>query len=1039
MEEVEMRKLTFLLAWLVLSIPCSAKIIYVDADATGANNGSSWADAYNYLQDALFNASSGAEIQVAEGIYKPYLNSYSLAPVSRADTFRLKNGVTIKGGYAGSGEPDPDARDIGSYVSVLSGDMNGNDAAVGSPDELLNEPTRAENSYHVVTAIGVDASAVLDGFSITGGQANGGTYEFTEGGGMYNYDASPTVTDCTFGANSAAERGGGMYIFNRSSAPTLSRCTFTFNQAGAGGGIMSYGVPMLTRCTFIMNVAGLGGGMCSSGGELSRCVFSGNRSEYKGGGIFMSYDTSMTSCMLSGNSADSGGAVFAEDCDITVTGCTIIGNRASYVGGVHNDEGKTFVSNCILRSNMDADGEDESAQIDTADPPSIDYCCIQGFTGALGGTGNIGANPVFVQAGHWDTAGAWVDGDYHLLSSSPCINAGDPSYIAGPNETDLEGNPRVIGGRVDIGVYEIQPWRILYVDEDVSGNNDGSSWTDAYNYLQDALMMASIGDEIRVAEGTYKPDQFVLSARPNLGRMETFQLKNGVAIKGGYAGFGEPNPDARDIRDYDTILSGDLNGDDVAVNDPCDLPAEATKAENSYHVVTGTGTDITAVLDGFTITGGNANGPHDPYRFEWGGGMYCNMYSSPTVINCTFRGNVAVGGGGLYIYWDNNMVLTNCVFVGNYAGSGGGMYAMRSRVNLINCAFSGNAARNGGGMSNQDGGPTLTNCTFSANSAAGSGGGIVNFMSSPTLTNCTLTGNSAERGGAIYSFLECTTVVTNSILWANTAARGSEICLEEDPHYSSYASISYCNIEGGITGVYVGEGWGFNWGQGNMDIDPCFVEPGYWDADGAWVEGDYHLLMDSVCINAGDPNYVAGPNETDLDGKARVLCGRIDMGAYEFHCPQVFYVDADATGNNDGSSWSDAYNLLQDGLASSFCEGDEIRVAQGIYKPDQGVGNMAGDREATFQLKNGVTIKGGYAGFGETEPDACDVEVYETALLSPAAMPITLSAAATTAEAECITTMAIQRWPTARLRGTRPQTNAAVAGPGCITTTAVPQ
>ncbi|MHC4489991.1 MAG: hypothetical protein ACYSW7_12610, partial [Planctomycetota bacterium] len=218
-----MRKLTFLLAWLVLSIPCSAKIIYVDGDATGNNDGSRWADAYNYLQDALMMAS--------EGVYKPDQFVLSARPnLGRMETFQLKNGVAIKGGYAGFGEPDPDARDISTYVSVLSGDITGNDIAVTSPEQLLTEPTRAENSYHVVTAIGVDESAVLDGFTITGGQANGGTYEYTYGAGMYNDDASPTVTGCTFSANSAADRGGGMYIFYGSSRPTLNRCTFTFNQ-----------------------------------------------------------------------------------------------------------------------------------------------------------------------------------------------------------------------------------------------------------------------------------------------------------------------------------------------------------------------------------------------------------------------------------------------------------------------------------------------------------------------------------------------------------------------------------------------------------------------------------------------------------------------------------------------------------------------------------------------------------------------------------------------------------------------------------------
>jgi hypothetical protein len=83
----------------------------------------------------------------------------------------------------------------------------------------------------------------------------------------------------------------------------------------------------------------------------------------------------------------------------------------------------------------------------------------------------------------------------------------------------------------------------------------------------------------------------------------------------------------------------------------------------------------------------------------------------------------------------------------------------------------------------------------------------------------------------------------------------------------------YSDIKGGWTG------------EGNIDADPCFVDPGYWDANGVWVDGDYHLLEDSPCVDAGDPNYIAEPNETDLDGKPRVIGGRIDMGAYEYSPP----------------------------------------------------------------------------------------------------------------------------------------------------------
>jgi hypothetical protein len=139
---------------------------------------------------------------------------------------------------------------------------------------------------------------------------------------------------------------------------------------------------------------------------------------------------------------------------------------------------------------------------------------------------------------------------------------------------------------------------IIYVDTDAPGADNGSSWNDAYNYLQDALNAAMATDEIRVAQGAYEPDQGTGITAGD--RFATFQLVNGVTVKGGYAGFGQPNPDTRNIELYETILSGDLAGNDGA--------NFANNTENSYQVVTGSGTDATAVLDGFTITAGNANG-----------------------------------------------------------------------------------------------------------------------------------------------------------------------------------------------------------------------------------------------------------------------------------------------------------------------------------------------------------------------------------------------------------------------------------------------
>jgi hypothetical protein len=200
-----------------------------------------------------------------------------------------------------------------------------------------------------------------------------------------------------------------------------------------------------------------------------------------------------------------------------------------------------------------------------------------------------------------------------------------------------------------------------------------------------------------------------------------------VAIYGGFAGFGEPDPNARDINAYETILYGNIG---LRVH-----------TDNSYHVVTGSGTDVTAVLDGFTITAGNANGSYPDNV----GGRMCNMRgSSPTLTNCTFRGNSVV--------WD------------------------------------------GGGMFNLSSSPTLTNCTFSGNSAKYSGGGMLNDESSPTVTNCTFSGNSAEwDGGGMSSRDDSPSTLTNCILWGNTARTGAQIYNDG----TSLPAVSYSDVQGG--------------------------------------------------------------------------------------------------------------------------------------------------------------------------------------------------------------------------------------------------
>ena len=258
----------------------------------------------------------------------------------------------------------------------------------------------------------------------------------------------------------------------------------------------------------------------------------------------------------------------------------------------------------------------------------------------------------------------------------------------------------------------------IYVNQNATGANNGTSWANAYKDLQPALIAAVSGDTLRVAQGVYKPTA-------GYSRAPTFQLKNRVTLYGGYpTGGGTRNPAANV-----TTLSGDIG----TVGD---------NSDNSYHVVTGRETDNTAVLDGFTITGGNASGGDPDDR---GGGMYSKA-GSPTVQNVIFTGNSATNdGGGMY---GGDPRLTNVTFTGNRAGgNGGGMYVSSSQ--LTNVSFSGNSASSsGGGMywtRDLSVRQTLANVTFSGNRAGKNGGGIYNAGSSPTVRNTVLWGNTPDQ------------------------------------------------------------------------------------------------------------------------------------------------------------------------------------------------------------------------------------------------------------------------------------------------------
>jgi len=268
-------------------------IIYVNASATGANNGSSWADAYTSLQSALSAALTGDEIWVAKGTYKPTTDA------DRTISFVLKQCIAIYGGFAGT-EASRDQRDWVANPTILSGDIG-----------ALRD--NSDNSYHVL--YGTLIGSTLDGFTITGGNASG------------QYD----------------NRGGGMVTWGWG---TISNCTFIGNLASDSGGGLAFSDSIVINCVFIGNSATYGGGICNnSGGWISNCSFSGNKADY-GGAMYCHYYNywdylALVNCILWNNtSADGGEITLSNSTTINITYCDLKGGLSA----VHDYDGTSTMN-----------------------------------------------------------------------------------------------------------------------------------------------------------------------------------------------------------------------------------------------------------------------------------------------------------------------------------------------------------------------------------------------------------------------------------------------------------------------------------------------------------------------------------------------------------------------------------------------------------------------------------------------------------------------------------------------------------------------
>jgi parallel beta-helix repeat protein/predicted outer membrane repeat protein len=627
------------------------------------------------------------------------------------------NGKTVivrDGTYAGEGNRDVDF--LGLAITVHS--ENGPNTCI-----INCEGTTGENHRGFYFHSGEDANSVLEGFTIINGFAHDG------GGICCDTNSSPSIRNCVI-SDSNANLGAGIYCNN--SSPTITNCMISNGDANSGGGIYSN----------------------SSDPTITNCTFNGNQASNYGGAI----------CCYSSNPV--------------ITNCTIQGNSAidpidSYGGGIYCNNSSATVKNCIFWDDTVGLSGAEIALVDTSNPSelTISYSDVDG-----------GFAAAYVDTGctlNWDGSNIDMDpclmpDNYHLQSSSPCIDFGDPvgDYT---DETDIDGYSRIFNARVDIGADEFSP--------PIHNVTQGTY----HDTIQQAIDAAVNGDTITIPDGIYT------------------------------------GPGNRDVH---------FNGKAITVrseNGPanCVIDCDGTEGGDDHRgFCFNHNEESNSILDGVTITNG--------YGMT-GGGIWCH-YSNPTIINCIIRGNTANDdGGGIYCSY-SSATISNCTLTGNTAWRGGGAIA----------CIEGSQA-------------TINNCTTSFNISRW-GGGIYCNNSSPSIRNCILSQDIASGNGA-------------------------EIALKSR-YYPSTLTVSYSNVAGGSDAAYVESGCSLNWDQGNIDIDPLLTPDG-------------HLLRDSPCIDAGDPNLVVGPNTpADIDGDDRIINGRIDMGPDEF---------LDSDGDRLPDCWEDKY------------------------------------------------------------------------------------------------------------------------------------
>jgi hypothetical protein len=416
-----------------------------------------------------------------------------------------------------------------------------------------------------------------------------------------------------------------------------------------------------------------------------------------------------------------------------------------------------------------------------------------------------------------------------------------------------------------------------YVNVNANGASNGLNWTDAFKSLQSALSTVTNGDEIWVAKGTYKPNDY-----------EGFTLPSGVKMYGGFEG-NETTLNDRNWTTNITILDGNIGDTNVST-------------DNARHVIFMRNVNSTTLLDGFKVINGRSNNHSNDSK---GGGLY-NLNGSPSIINCEFSDNFSDDFGGGICSEGGNIKIANCIISNNTVeGIGAGIYFSQNGTAVItNSKINSNNSiyNSGGGIASGNGFDSIIidRTEISGNSVSKFGGAItigddtslkiynslfvgntaanrtINMhttfnMESHEIVNCTFSGNVSSENVTKSSIVVVNdnSVIANSIFWGNDSFDANIYRFNTliDP------LVSNCIIEGGHPS-----------GSNNSDETPDFTNAySYIFAPFTSESYDYSLKGNSKGIDAGDNSFISGAFMKDMAGNDRVYnSDRVDIGAYEF-------------------------------------------------------------------------------------------------------------------------------------------------------------